>query len=215
MYDAINKGLGKSRGDICLQLNCDEQLLPGALQRVAEFFANHPKVDIAFGGSVVVDANGNYICTRAGIVPWQILTDLQHMSTLTCATFFSRKFIEKHSLYFDPRYCGAGDSDWLRRAIHLHARLVKMPFLTSAFFDTGKNLCLSPEHRAETAAIRQRWPFVMRLLYPFLVTAHRARRFLLGDYSRGPFDYEIYTPRDPIKRTRFHVPRATGVWWNR
>ena len=37
MYDAINRGLARTHGEICSYLNCDEQYLPGALAKVAEF----------------------------------------------------------------------------------------------------------------------------------------------------------------------------------
>src|SRR5258706_14763161 len=37
MYDAINRGLKRSRGEILAYLNCDEQYLPGALQAVRDF----------------------------------------------------------------------------------------------------------------------------------------------------------------------------------
>jgi glycosyltransferase involved in cell wall biosynthesis len=215
MYDGINRGLGKARGEICVQLNCDEQLLPGALQQVSEFFSAHPEVDLAFAGTVVVHAGGDYICTRPGIVPWKILTELQHMSTLTCATFFRREFVEKHSLYFDTSFRGVGDSDWLRRVMRLKPHAVKLPFLTSAFFDTGENFALSPAHLAEAATIRNNWPIMMRLAYPALVQAHRLRKFVAGDYSQQPFTYQIYTRENPAERRSFHVPRSTGVWRNR
>jgi glycosyltransferase involved in cell wall biosynthesis len=31
LYDAVNRGLTKARGEICAYLNCDEQYLPGTL----------------------------------------------------------------------------------------------------------------------------------------------------------------------------------------
>ena len=54
MYDAINRGFSRSRGEILCHLNCDEQYLPGALARVVDYFAQHPEVDILFGDVVVV-----------------------------------------------------------------------------------------------------------------------------------------------------------------
>src|SRR5579871_2076106 len=69
MYDAINRGWDKSRGDILAWLNCDEQYLPGALARVADFFRTHPDVDVLFADAVIVDADGTYLCSRQVLVP--------------------------------------------------------------------------------------------------------------------------------------------------
>lgn len=37
MYDAINRGFKRAQGDIFLQLNCDEQLLPGLSPQLLAF----------------------------------------------------------------------------------------------------------------------------------------------------------------------------------
>src|SRR5215207_9280200 len=49
MYDAVNRAWRRARGEILAYLNCDEQYLPGALNLVADYFAEHPEVDILFG----------------------------------------------------------------------------------------------------------------------------------------------------------------------
>ena len=58
MYDAINRGLRRSEGEICAYLNCDEQYLPGALAQVTAAFGRSPKTDVLFAGSLVVDGRG-------------------------------------------------------------------------------------------------------------------------------------------------------------
>src|SRR6185503_18578473 len=45
MYDAVNRGLRRARGDILGYLNCDEQYLPGALAVVRSVFENHADLD--------------------------------------------------------------------------------------------------------------------------------------------------------------------------
>src|SRR5438874_13803108 len=69
MYDAINRGLAKARGDICAYLNCDEQLLPNVLARVAGFFHKHPDVEVVFGDSILIDKNGNPLSYRRTVLP--------------------------------------------------------------------------------------------------------------------------------------------------
>src|SRR6516164_1012504 len=45
MYDAVNRGFRRAKGDILAYLNCDEQYLPGALRTVNEFFERHPQIE--------------------------------------------------------------------------------------------------------------------------------------------------------------------------
>src|ERR1041385_7805342 len=54
MYDAVNRGLRRARGEFLAYLNCDEQYLPGALKKVSDFLDRHPDVDIVFGDCIVV-----------------------------------------------------------------------------------------------------------------------------------------------------------------
>ena len=44
MYDAINRGYRRARGDILAHLNCDEQYFSGALRNVRTFFERNPRV---------------------------------------------------------------------------------------------------------------------------------------------------------------------------
>ena len=62
MYDAINKGLRRAKGDICSYLNCDEQLLPGSLAAVGDYFAKHADIDLVFGDTIVVGREGAPLC---------------------------------------------------------------------------------------------------------------------------------------------------------
>src|SRR6185369_3175625 len=64
MYDAVNRGYRRAQGDILAYLNCDEQYLPGALKAVHDFFAQHPHIEVALAGSIIVDGNGSYLCHR-------------------------------------------------------------------------------------------------------------------------------------------------------
>jgi glycosyltransferase involved in cell wall biosynthesis len=59
--DGLNKGFAKASGEVFGFLNADDFLLPGALQRVEEFFLANPKCDIAFGNGYVVDARGRHL----------------------------------------------------------------------------------------------------------------------------------------------------------
>lgn len=55
---AINKGWGRSQGEIVAWLNSDDLLAPGALQAVGRFFAEHPEIDGLYGDCDYIDGNG-------------------------------------------------------------------------------------------------------------------------------------------------------------
>jgi glycosyltransferase involved in cell wall biosynthesis len=53
--DAISQGFARSGGEILGWVNSDDLLLPGSLQKVGRYFAEHTETDCLVGGSVVVD----------------------------------------------------------------------------------------------------------------------------------------------------------------
>lgn len=55
---ALVKGFERAGGEICGWLCSDDLLLPGTLQRVGEFFRDHPDVEAVFGDSIWIDADG-------------------------------------------------------------------------------------------------------------------------------------------------------------
>ena len=59
--DGLNKGFSLATGDVFGFLNSDDLLLPGSLQRVADFFQQHPECDIAFGNGRIVNGKGEQL----------------------------------------------------------------------------------------------------------------------------------------------------------
>src|SRR5678815_4420793 len=62
MYDAVNRGFKRARGEILAYVNCDEQYLPGALAAVDSYFSEHPEIDVVFADAVVVNSAGEFFC---------------------------------------------------------------------------------------------------------------------------------------------------------
>jgi len=58
--DGLNKGFAKATGDIYGFLNSDDVLNPGALSMVARYFNDHPDVDVVYGHSQIIDAQGRH-----------------------------------------------------------------------------------------------------------------------------------------------------------
>lgn len=215
MYDAVNRGLKRSSGRILAYLNCDEQYLPGTLQAVEKYFDDHPEVDVVFGDSLVVDANGAFMCYRKIQIPHRYHTMVAHLQTFTCSMFFRRKIIDEMGLFFDSSWRDLGDADWVLRLIKARVRLGVLRRFASAFTDTGANMNMSANAEREKKEMALSAPLWAQKLRLALVWQHRLRR-LLGDiYRQAPFDYAIYTQASPDKRVPHHVAHPAFVWKSR
>jgi len=71
---AIADGLGRATGEILAWLNSDDRYRPGALVRVASFFADHPKVVFGNGDVNFIDAEGHLVERIWAIRPTRFLT---------------------------------------------------------------------------------------------------------------------------------------------
>jgi glycosyltransferase involved in cell wall biosynthesis len=59
--DGLNKGFGRATGDVYGFLNADDLLYPGSLDRVVQFFEDHPECDLAMGDGYTIDGRGRRI----------------------------------------------------------------------------------------------------------------------------------------------------------
>jgi len=212
MYDAVNRGLRRARGDILSYLNCDEQYLPGALAAVRDFFEHHPKVEVLYADFVVVDGAGNYLFHRKVQAPRLHHTWVAHLPAFTCATFFRRSLISDHKLFFDPKLRVVGDADWVVRLLQRGTSMAVLRRFSSVFTLTGGNLGATPEGQREAQALFNSAPLWARKMKPLLVLQHRVRRLFGGIYSQAPFSFALYTAGSPGQRVTREVNRPTFKW---
>jgi glycosyltransferase involved in cell wall biosynthesis len=211
MYDAVNRGLERSTGDICAYLNCDEQYLPGALEKVAAHFETHPDVEVVFGDVVITDAAGEYLCSRQVIKPLPGHTRFCPMNTLTAGTFFRRSIVERGFL-FDTQWRVVGDAAWMLRLLQAGVRMDVMRMYTSVFTETGSNTGRSPATREEELRLQKGAPAWQRYLTHGYALHHRLRRWRHGLYRPKPFSYDVYTLAEPDRRSMQNIEKPTFFW---
>ena len=214
MYDAINRGMKRATGEVIAYLNCDEQYLPGALQAVAGVFQNRLDTDIVVADSIVVDAQGQFVCCRKSLVPWRLMM-WTYMPALTSSIFFRRRVLDEFNLYFDTRWRVIGDSQWMKDALELRLKMAVLRRYTSIFTETGDNLFLNPKAMTERQKAARMTPLWARWFRWPLLQTHRARAVCNRLYWEKPFTYSPYTLASPDKRVDIFVPKPTGIWWNR
>ena len=213
MYDAVNRGFRRSRGQIVAHLNCDEQYLPGALMKVLDFFQRHPRIEVLFADAIVVNDKGEYLCHREALLPLKYHTWVgENLAILTCATFFRRSVLDRDQLFFDATVRDVGDARWIMDLIDRNVSMALLKQVTSVFTETGANMNLLPNARKEIQELASSAPAWVRKGRPLFLVQHRVRRLLAGHYRPKALTYSLFTERSPHERVTMQVSNPTFRW---
>ncbi len=214
MYDAVNRGWRRAKGEILAYLNCDEQYLPGGLRAVEEFFRARPQTEVIFADTVVVDTQGQFICCRKSLVPWKNSMWVYN-PVITSSIFIHRRVLDQHGLFFDTRWRDLGDKVWTLEMVRRSLNMAVLRRFTSSFADTGENMNLKCNALRERQLVMEMAPAWIRRAKFLLLQLHRLRSLSQGIYWQKPFTYSIYTLESPDRRVEFHAARPTAIWWTR
>lgn len=126
--DALNRGFARATGDIFGWLNSDDVLLPGALEMVGAYFAQHPGCEFLTGDGTFVDPSGTrelYLVRGAAYSFRNLLFYCNDKYLPQPSVFFTRAAWERAGgLDVNLKY--AMDLDlWLR--MRQHTRLEYLP----------------------------------------------------------------------------------------
>lgn len=212
MYDALNRGFSRARGDIISWLNCDEQYLPGALRAVADRFESDPDLDFVYGDAILVAPGGEPLAARREI-PLRLPYLLNGPTyAISCTLFFRRRLLDGGLLTFDPTYRIVGDTDVVLRLLRNGCKRAKVDRYIGLFGITGQNLSTHPGFadeaervRREHGAFRSQWPRRAVLL------GRLAEKGLRGCYRTVALDYEYAIDEVPNWR-RVQAPRVGWRW---
>jgi len=212
MYDAVNKGFALASGEIIAHLNCDEQLLPGALRVVKTFFDENPSVDIAFGDVLTIRPDGSLIAFRKAVKMVEPVLLLPPLHIATAATFYRRRVLERGRLY-DDSYKDIADLDTLVRLSRSGYRFRHVPRYLAAFTMTGRNRSMSPVVRQEIARFLEVAPWWVTRARPAWRVVGWLSKLAHGCYSqRRPIAYSVYADDAALLRRDFLVPNPSFRW---
>lgn len=170
--DALIKGFKRSQGEIMGWLCSDDLLLPGALKTVSDFFSLYPDVHAAYGDSLWIDGNGDFIrCKRE--MPFNRFVFLYDHNYVPQPSMFWRRNLYDAVGGLDPGFNLAMDSDlWERFSTMTTIERIPSYLSCMRYYPQQKTRSLRPIGRREDALIRARSPLSRggRLAYPFLHT---------------------------------------------
>jgi len=212
MYDAVNKGFRRARGELVSHLNCDEQYLPGALAFVRGYFSRHPEVDLLFGDALVIRPDGSLIAFRKGFMPLLPVILSGPLYLFTAAMFVRRRVIEAGEVY-DASYRNVGDVEFVTRLLRRGYTVKHVRRYLSAFTMTGANLGTYADRSLEVRRARALGPWWTRRLRPFWRLVGWGVKLSTGAYAQGsPITYDVYATDDAQARTHFVVEHASWRW---
>jgi glycosyltransferase involved in cell wall biosynthesis len=209
MYDAVNRGLARANGYIFAYLNSDDQYLPGTLEEVWKFLQTNTLIDVLFGDVIVVDADGDYLCTRMATIPSEYHTCVHTLSIFTAATFFRRSLVADKKILFQSEWKAVGDVVWILDLLRAKIPMGLLQKTIAAATETGRNLILSAESRSEAERLFFSSPWFLRIIKPLLVLQHRFKRIVRGAYWPPLETYLIYTRNLSEQRTIFRPLKST------
>jgi glycosyltransferase involved in cell wall biosynthesis len=210
MYDALNRGFSRARGDIVSWLNSDEQYLPGALEAVASRFASDPEADFVYGDAILVAPGGEPLAARREI-PLRLPYLLNGPTyAISCTLFFRRRLLDRGLLTFDSSYRIVGDTDVLLRMLRAKCKPAKVDRYLGLFGVTGHNLSTHRDFAAEAERVRrQHGAYTSHSLRRAVLAGRLAEKLVRGSYRSVALDYAYATDEVPNWR---HV-RAPHVGW--
>jgi glycosyltransferase involved in cell wall biosynthesis len=130
VYDAMNKGVSRARGEYVGILNADDWYEPDALASVAEAFLAHPETSIVHGDIRRWNYSGPLnVVKPASTGPTGSLwaMPLHHPAS------FARRELFNHFGPFDTTYRIFGDFEWVSRVIRGGALLYYCPRVLTNF----------------------------------------------------------------------------------
>jgi glycosyltransferase involved in cell wall biosynthesis len=197
--DAINKGFERGDGEILAYLNSDDVLAPDAVQKVVDFFTDHPEVDLVYGRANYIDEDDR--------VTGMYNTDeysFQRLVIDNCicqpATFWRRRIADLVGP-FDTGLHMAIDYDyWLRvatmggRIAHIHEVLA-----SSRLYAETKTLSLRERAYAEVFQVSKKHAGYVHFNYFLGLWYHR-----LCENPAGIYRYLGYLPKSQGIFARLH-----------
>jgi glycosyltransferase involved in cell wall biosynthesis len=212
MYDAINKGVKLSRGDILAYLNCDEQYLVGTLKLVQDFFLANPSVDVLFGNTLIIRPDGRLLAFRKGFKPrWQYFWG-SHMYVHSSSMFVRRRVFEA-GFFFDDRWKTIGDLDFVVKVLRSQFAVVHIEDYLSAFIMTGANLGTGKLVQYELKEFRRTAPWWLRYSTWLTDLLIRTEKLLRGQYfEKMPLQYSVYPIGASDHRTFFEFSKSSPLF---
>lgn len=188
---AINKGFGMASGDILCWLNTDEYYEPDSLHQVADYFKNHPDVDVVYGNVAFVDADARLLRVRCEPRFSEQMLLYYGCFIPSCSTFIRRSAAQRAG-ELDESLKVVMDFEWYLRLSRTGAKFAYLNALLASFtwHDSNISSTFTARRRDERFRVQSNFsrlripaalrPFTYSVLKYWWVAVRSSRRYLLA-----------------------------------
>ena len=152
---AVNRGLQEAKGKVIAWINSDDYYMPGAINKVLDFFNNHPEVDILYGDADIVNETGQKLYPYP-TEEWNYSQLADICFICQPATFFRASLIEKYGLLDESLDCAIDYEYWLRIGKSQELHYLKEPLACSRLYEDAKTLRMKTRSDAESLFVSRR-----------------------------------------------------------
>lgn len=152
MYDALNKGISRTSGNFIIHLNCDEQLMEGALRKIVDEINSKPQYDVYCFGVLIIDKNREPRVFRSAYPQISLFIKLYNFDILTAGIVYRKDIFKK--LVFDTEYKTVSDALFFIELLKYFEIFYSKKYI-SLFLIEGKNLSLASKAVVERVRIKK------------------------------------------------------------
>jgi glycosyltransferase involved in cell wall biosynthesis len=217
--NAYNKGFSGATGDVYCWLNADDELAPGALEKVGRHFAENPATDVLTGGCRRVYADGTIEVTKP---LWWHLSQMALRNGIEQPSTFWRAASHHAAGRLDESYALAFDWEWWNRMRRSGARFASTDEVLSVYHFSDDNLTSRAGRKVVDEMYRITREYGPRVrgvriadVYRFIFEKFDMR----GDFDRRPRELPlgrriVFKPTMAILRILFGSRRIKAYNWN-
>jgi glycosyltransferase involved in cell wall biosynthesis len=230
MYDAINKGINASTGDVLAWLNADDSYFPWTLKMISNIFAEHDDINWIAGIPAFLDEERNLtnIYTHAAAKPVKAIANGWFREGvygyLQQEGMFWRRNLYFNSGGLDINYKYAGDFElWTRFA--LHSDLVTVAIPLGAFMRRSSGISIGSREKylkeIEKACLGKKeypsvlWRFTNSLIIKHIFRLLTTRKSKLCYYSSANKKFLVKTVNRSVGSNSLSELRYESIFRNK
>jgi len=186
MYDALNKAIGLSSGEVIAHLNSDEQYSRLGLISALRYLSHDPSLEAVMGPTVMLNGRLEFMQLFNQVVRPDLSDVYWHMPVQSCSLLYRRSLWEREP--YNTNYKLISDHVWFRKQMEqgLKIRVEREPIgifiwhghnLSSKNSESGENALADIDTTSFRIGLAKRW--------------YRLRKFLVGGYCRIRLRYEL------------------------